>query len=182
MSLILYVIDDNGEYNSCDGKLNYKKLIGKEAYAYLNTNEAKGKRFYIEKSVGIEIQPEKESVVRKYERHKQYIQDLEEKYPYEIISLHILIPDREYTTEDVLADEGVNVHKSAIYNILVEDLYKGIDTLTVLEKYVIEALFLKTPVKKQCEIAKELGVSQQAISKIVCSAKKKLKKFLEKWL
>ena len=53
MSLILYVIDKNGEYNSCDGKLNYKKLIGKEAYAYLNSNEAKGKRFYIEKSVGI---------------------------------------------------------------------------------------------------------------------------------
>ena len=51
-----------------------------------------------------------------------------------------------------------------------------------MAKYVIEALFLKTPVKKQCEIAKELGVSQQAISKIVCSAKKKLKKFLEKWL
>ena len=72
-----------------------------------------------------------------------------------IISLHILIPDREYTTEDVLADEDVNVHKSAIYNILVEDLYWNEELLTsfndedfILDDYTENIRYISTGYKQ----------------------------------
>ena len=63
MALIFYVIDKNGEYSSQDGKVKYKKLEGSEIYYYLRSNEAKGKRFYVEEDIGIEVIKEKEYIV-----------------------------------------------------------------------------------------------------------------------
>lgn len=182
MALIFYVIDKNGEYSSQDGKVKYKKLEGSEIYYYLRSNEAKGKRFYVEEDIGIEVIKEKEYIVRNYERHKQYLGEIYEKFPYETISFFAEVNDLDIDGEDVAEDETTDVFKQALYNLVVEDLYEAIENLTDKEKYIIKNLYLKTPSKKQKDLADELGVSQQVISKNLVSAKKKLKKYLKKWL
>ena len=182
MALIYYVIDKNGEYSSQDGKVKYRKLEGSEIYYYLRSNEAKGKRFYVEEDIGIEVIKEKENIVRQYESRKQYIAINSEKYPYEVISFFADVPETEGTGEEVAKDEETDVFKQALYNLVVEDLYAAIEKLTEKEKYIIKNLYLNTPPKKQKDLADELLVSQQVISKILTSAKKKLKKYLKKWL
>ena len=181
MLLTFYIIDENGNYPSFDGKIMYRKLVGREIYEYLHSKEAENKRFFIEENIGIEIPIDKEKEIRKHERRKQYVSDIEEENPYSTLSLHILIPDKEYTTEEVLADETVDVYKQVVQNIMKEDLYKAIESLTVVEKYIIECLYFKEPVKNQSEIAKELGVSQAIVSRKFNSAKKKLKRLMKEW-
>ena len=182
MALTFYVIDENGQYSSQDGKIKYRKLEGSEIYYYLRSDNGKGKRFYIEEDIGIEIAKGKENIVRKFERRKQYIADIAEEHPYEVISFFAKVDGFDIDGEEVAKDEDTDVLKQALYNLVVEDLYKGIDKLDVIEKHIIESLYLKIPPKRQCDIAKELGVSQPVISKKLSSAKKKLKKFLKKWL
>lgn len=182
MALTFYVIDKNGEYSSHDGKIKYRKLEGSEIYYYLSSGNGKGKRFYIEEDIGIEVIKEKEHIVRNYERHKQYIGEIYENFPYEVISFFAEVPGLDIDGEEVAKDEDTDVFKQALYNLVVEDLYEGIEKLDVIEKHIIESLYLKIPPKRQCDIAKELGVSQPVISKKLSSAKKKLKKFLKKWL
>ena len=88
----------------------------------------------------------------------------------------------EINTDEVLSSSSEDMWLRVLHNIIVEDLYRGIETLTEEEKYIIKTLYLDFPLKKQREIAEELGVSQQSVSKKLKSAKKKLKIFLEKWL
>ena len=182
MALIFYVIDKNGEYSSQDGKVKYRKLEGSEIYYYLRSNEAKGKRFYVEEDIGIEVIKEKEYIVRNYESRKQYVNNTMKDIPYEIISFYAEIEGLGVDGEEVAKDEETDVFKQAIYNLVVKDLYDSIDRLTEKEKYIIKNIYLSTPPKKQEDLASELGVSQPIISKNLSSAKKKLKKYLKKWL
>ena len=85
-------------------------------------------------------------------------------------------------SDEILSSENEDVWLKVLHNLVVEDLYRGIDTLTEREKYIIKAMYLNYPNKKQEELASELGVSQPVISKNLSSAKKKLKNFLKKWL
>ena len=62
-------------------------------------------------------------------------------------------------------------------NKRTEALHKAIARLTKQQKKVIEEIFFNE--KTQCVLAEELGVSQQAVSRVLKQAISKLKKFLE---
>ncbi len=182
MALTFYVIDKNGEYSSQDGEIKYRKLVGSEIFYFLRTEDSKGKRFYIDDGIAFEVPKSKEKIVTRHNSRKYYVNKNLKDSEIEIIHMYAQSGEDEINTDEVLSSSSEDMWLRVLHNIIVEDLYRGIETLTEEEKYIIKTLYLDFPLKKQREIAEELGVSQQSVSKKLKSAKKKLKIFLEKWL
>ena len=182
MALIFYVIDENGEYSSQDGKVKYRKLVGSEIFYFFRSEDSKGKRFYIDEGVAFEVPKSKEKIITSHNSRKYYVNKTQKDSKMEIIHMYAQSGDDDINADEVLSSSSEDMWLRVLHNLIVEDLYQGIETLTKEEQYIIKALYLDFPLKKQREIAEELGVSQQFVSKKLKSAKKKLKIFLEKWL
>lgn len=84
----------------------------------------------------------------------------------------------ETTGEDILVDpEAVSVEEAVELLILREQVRNAVDALPCAQKWLINALFFEGKTEK--EVAQELRISQQAVSKRVRWALLKLKKILE---
>lgn len=182
MKKIYFVLDENGEFYSTDRECRYRKVAGEQINTEIRKWKSEKRRFYINNGVAIEVPFEKEKEMRKNERRKQYVKNCESKSGYETIYLYAQSVEEGVNSDEILSSENEDVWLKVLHNLVVEDLYRGIDTLTEREKYIIKAMYLNYPNKKQEELASELGVSQPVISKNLSSAKKKLKNFLKKWL
>lgn len=182
MKKIYFVLDENGEFYSTDRECRYRKVAGEQINTEIRKWKSEKRRFYINNGVAIEVPFGKEKEIRKNERRKQYVKNCESKSGYETIYLYAQSVEEGVNSDEILSSENEDVWLKVLHNLVVEDLYKGIDTLSEDEKYIIMAMYLNYPNKKQGELAEELGITQQAVSKKIKSAKKKLKKFLENWL
>ena len=94
------------------------------------------------------------------------------------IVLYSSLDTPEMTGEEMLPDRNsVSVEDDVELTVLSEQVRKAVDTLPPAQKWLIEALFFEGKTEK--EIAQELQVSQQAISKRVRRALLNLKIFLK---
>lgn len=83
----------------------------------------------------------------------------------------------EFNGEDILADPGKDIAEALAWQATLDKLRLVISILPEDEKELIKAHFYKN--KTQTEIAEQLGISQQAVSKRIAKICAKIKKLLE---
>lgn len=84
----------------------------------------------------------------------------------------------EITGEEMVPDrESLSVEDTVELVILCEQVRKAVDALPCAQRWLINALFFEG--KTEQDVAQELQISQQAVSKRVRWALLKLKKFLK---
>ena len=190
---IFYIEDPNGEYYSTDGKRRFTKMNGLEAREYLRSERKAGRnrKFLLTETeerdvdeffdeIYVEIPTGSVSRFRKAERRKQYVRDCKEASGIETLSYNAPIQDNEeLTIEDVVADSLKSVEDDALHEIELEIMRRSLKTLTDDELRIIHALFLSKKKLTEETLAKEMGVSQQAINKRKSSVLKKLKDFFD---
>ena len=75
------------------------------------------------------------------------------------------------------ADEDVDLEAEAMHDLDLEILKKALQALTKEEYRIIHCLYLSKSPMSEKEIAKHLGMTQQAVSKRKRAIFEKLKKF-----
>ena len=120
------------------------------------------------------------SIFRKSERRKQYVKECEKDSEIETISYNTPLRDQEdLTIEDVVSDSLKSVEDDALHEIELEIMRRALKSLSDEELKIIHALFLSKKKLTEEKLAKEMGVSHQAISKRKARILKKLKNFFD---
>ena len=176
-----YYIKDNGVY---------KEIRGKEWYELLQrqkNNSADKRRYFIhfealsnnEDDYYLEVSKEQYKKWCKERRRHRYIQEQRELLGL-IDVLYSNFDDFESGVlgEELLADKAINSEESAIDEIMIKQLLSSLNQLTFDERRIIESLYLSEKPLLQKELAKELHISQQAVSKKTKAILDKLKKYL----
>ena len=78
---------------------------------------------------------------------------------------------------DTVADEDVDLEAEAMHHLDLEILKKALQALTKEEYRIIRCLYLSKSPMSEKEIAKHLGMTQQAVSKRKRAIFEKLKKY-----
>ncbi len=175
-----YYIKDNGEY---------KEIMGKEWYELLQKqkNNSADKRHYFihfealsnnEDDYYLEVSKEQYRKWCKERRRHRYIQEQRELLGL-IDVLYSNFDDFESGVlgEELLADKAINSEERAIDEIMIKQLLSSLNQLTLDERRIIESLYLSEKPLLQKELAKELHISQQAVSKKTKAILDKLKKY-----
>lgn len=183
---IFYIEHENGPYLSQDGKRRFIRLSGKRAYGYLKTAEGKRKRFMqtdVNEDGGevfVEVPPSHIPQHRRDERHEQYICDCVEDSGRTAISFYAMENGKTGhigTGEDLVADPDINVEDEVLHEIDLEILRRALKTLADEELMIIHERYLAGKPKTEREIARILGVTQQAVDRRIARILRKLKKF-----
>lgn len=182
-----YIEQENGPYLSHDGTRRFIRLSGKRAYDYLRTAEGKRKRFFRTNAqeddgaeIFIEIPAAHIRQSRKEERHAQYVSDCIEDSGMETVSLYSMETEetgRVGSGEELIADPSVSVENEVLHEIDLEILRRALKTLTDEELMIIHERYLAREPKTESEIARFLGLSQQAVARRISRILRKLKKF-----
>lgn len=190
---IFYIEDENGDYYSTDGNRRFTKMTGDEARIFLKKERKAGRnrKFLLTETeerdvdelydeIYVEIPMDSVSIFRKPERRKQYVKDCEENSEIETISYNAPLRDQEdLAIEDVVSDSLKSVEDDALHEIELEIMRRALKALTDEELRIIHALFLSKKKLTEEKLAKEMGVSHQAISKRKARILKKLKNFFD---
>ena len=187
---IYYIENENGTFLSGDGTRRFMKLSGKAAYAFLQTEEGRKKRFmktsahedggeeeYVEVTVGCMRKHRKE------ERREQYVSDCIEESGRITISLYAMEDNDtvDYASgEELIADPDLDVESEVIRKIEIETLRKALKTLTKEEFQLVQELYLSKHPLTVREMGEKLSVHFVTISKRRKAVLKKLKSFFEK--
>ena len=188
---IFFIEDEKGEYLSTDGKRRFTKMTGDEARVFLKKERKAGRnrKFLLTETeerdvdeiydeIYVEIPMDSISIFRKPERRKQYVKDCQEDSEIETISYNAPLKDQEdLTIEDVVSDSLKSVEDDALHEIELEIMRRALKALTDEELRIIHALFLSKRKLTEEKLAKEMGVSHQAISKRKARILKKLQNF-----
>lgn len=184
---IYFIESENGTLFSADKKRRFIRLIGKEAFLYLNSDEGKKKRFFKTESendggdeIFIEIPPTKIRDARKPERREQYVNDCKKESDIETI----YISDIEVDDDQVSGDEVIHYDEDSVEDIVdkkwdKKSLSLALSSLSEDERFIIEQLIIRDKPMKAVELAKILGVSESAVSQRKMTILKKLKKILK---
>ena len=120
---------------------------------------------------------------RKLEHYRYTLRDADRKLA-SVISLDALSTEALYEMSVFSVHTEMSVEEQIIAKenrrLLKTALQDSLQKLTPEECYLIHEL--KVNRKKQAEVAKELGISQQAVSKRYRAAVKKLKEMLGEWV
>lgn len=190
---IFFIEDENGDYYSTDGKRRFTKMTGNEARIFLKKERKAGRnrKFLLTETeerdvnelfdeIYVEIPMDSVSIFRKPERRKQYVKDCEEESEIETISYNAPLRDQEdLTIEDVVSDSLKRVEDDALHEIELEIMRRALKTLTDEELRIIHSLYLSKKKLTEDKLAKEMGVSHQAISKRKERIFKKLQNFFD---
>ena len=186
MKKIFYIIDNNGEFYSPDRTKRYKALTGQALYAYLRSEEGRGKYFDVWKDddreimIGVEVPTELVKAYAREQRRRRYVKEVIKELDISHTSLNI-ISDIERETmdgEQILPSLSVDFEEEIIARIEKEELFAAISRLDKQEIEIIQELFYND--KTERYLAKKYGVSQVAIHKRKQRILEKLNKFLKK--
>ena len=167
-----YIEDKNGAYFSEDGKKRWTKLTGRDLYEFFQTERGKKACFYEyvnEKGVlvGFEVcDAESASEIRVSKRHTQYVNDINAKYNYIVVSYdYIATEDGESSGDEVIADEYSDFLEEVARKADVFKLHQALESLSDEEYELINALYLSEERMTVRAYAKTKGVSHTAIIK-----------------
>ena len=185
MSTKFYIKDENGIFLSTDGKVKYTCLEGKELFDFLKTEDGKARSFHVDidengDKIGIEAEPKMVSACAEQRERDRYRHKLKAKLNITIISANTMVSipgEDDIELLETVVDEDANVEESAMHNLDLETLRNALHTLSNEEYCIIYHLYLaKIPMSEE-EIAKRLGISQQAVSKRKKAIFSKLRNF-----
>jgi len=185
MSKIYFIEDNFGEFASEDGKRKFKKISGKRAYDYLQSEEGRSKRFMKTEDdngdeINVEIPENFLKTARVIERREQYQRDTAEEFASVPLSLDEALDgdsDDSITLGDTIADESADVFEEVVKKVNLETLRKALKSLSEEEYDLIYHLYLKEDTLSEREYAKLLGLTQKAINFRKSDILWKLKKF-----
>ena len=186
MKKIFYILDDNGEFLSEDGKKRYRALTGQALYQYLRTEEGKKKFFDVWQDddravmVGVEVPPERAKIYEAEKRRRRYLYSVMEELDISITSLDVVLDAESEMVngEHALPSLAIDIEESLVEKIEKEELHKALKRLTKEEREFIKALFFDGYSER--DYAKKTGVYHNAIHKKKLRILKKLKNFLKK--
>lgn len=185
MKKIFYILDDNGEFLSEDGKKRYRALTGQALYQYLRTEEGKKKYFDVWQDddravmVGVEVPTERAKLYEAEKRRRRYLYAVMEELDISITSLDVVLDAESEMVngEHALPSLAIDIEESLVEKIEKEELHKALKRLTKEEREFIKALFFDGYSER--DYAKKTGVYHNAIHKKKLRILKKLKNFLK---
>ena len=181
MSTKFYIKDNNGIYLSTDGKIRYTLLEGKALYDFLKTESGRSKCFHVDidengNKIGIEAEPKMITACAAQRERDRYRYKVMTKLNITVVSANTLVSvpgEDNLELLDTVADEDAE----AMHHLDLETLKKALQTLTKEEYRIIHCLYLSKSPMSEKEIAKHLGMTQQAVSKRKRAIFEKLKKY-----
>ena len=186
----IYIEDPDGKYQAWNGTKRYKRITGSESFDYLRTEEGKSKNYMqpARRELGdpftyLEIPPEELPAARKDMDRARYVRKNDQLYA--TISIYGGEQDTDSEVingEELIEDKTVDVENVEMQEMLFQKLREAISLLSAAEAHLIFALFLCNHCLTEEEYAREMGVSQQAISKKKKRILKKMKKIINSGL
>ena len=185
MSTKFYIKDNNGIYLSTDGKIRYTLLEGKALYDFLKTENGRSRCFHVDidengNKIGIEAEPKMITACAAQRERDRYRYKVMTKLNITVVSANTLVSvpgEDDLELLDTVADEDVDLEAEAMHDLDLEILKKALQALTKEEYRIIRCLYLSKSHMSEKEIAKHLGMTQQAVSKRKRAIFEKLKKY-----
>lgn len=189
---VIYIENPNGNHLSYDKTKRYETITGEAAYNYLQTEEAKSKRFMkLNDSedadlILMEITDPSISTCSIESNHERYLSKCKRNNPLTILSFSLLEEAEEnhglMSGECIIPDDTYSPEVHHIELDRLQELYHTLDkafaSLTDTEFDILKALYLRRERASAREYAREKGIPQRTLNDQKNKALKKIKKFL----
>ncbi len=185
MSTKFYIKDENGIYLSTDGKTKYTCLEGTALYDFLKTEDGKRRTFHVDidengDKIGIEAEPQMIRSCSEQRERDRYRYKQRAKLNITLVSGNMMVSipgEDDIELMDTIIDEDADVEAAVMLNLDIQTLRRALKALTKEEYAIIYFLYLVPNPISEKEIAKHLGISQQAVSKRKNAIFSKIKNF-----
>ena len=138
-------------------------MTGREFYQFISSPEGRRRYFIIWDDLVIEAPRDQYNDWLSEEEHYGYLRQYENGW--NTISLYSDLAQDGKDGEGMVPDPAVDVEHSAIANIRRDALIAALRHLDHQSFYLIYSLYLARHTKTESKLAKEVGISQQAIHK-----------------
>ena len=147
------------------------EMTGREFYAFVSAPENKGRHFMDLGDVVLECSAEQLKQHRAEIDRQRYLRKAEQGFL--TVPLHLPAVKEGQSLEQGIADETQDVEAEVIRRLSLEALCAALKQLDEQSVLLIHALYLADPPATEREVARRLGISQNAVNK-------RKKKILEK--
>lgn len=144
-------------------KTEWIEMTDMDFYQFINSPEGKSRYFIIWDDLVIEASKEQYDDWLREAEHRKYLRQFENGYS--TISLYSDLTKEDKEKEEQVSDPTVDVEYSAMENIRQNALLAALRHLDYQSFYLIYSLYLARHTKTEHELAKEVGISQQAVHK-----------------
>ena len=183
-----YIRDIEGTIPSCDGKVMYREIRGKEILAYFREEENRSRCFVRgsdcedAQECWFEVDAALMPMAERAKRRERYLREERERASLQILSLDEVCSGSE-DSDPVYLFETCPSNDPDPETVLLkkfdkELLHRQMSNLSELERELIECLYLRDQCKSERELAKQMGISKTALHKRKLQTLKKLNKFL----
>lgn len=152
-------------------EIEWIEMTGREFYQFVHSSEGQGRHFIDMDDVVLEGSKSTVCSYRKEKNHSDYLKKQESNW--NILSIYTLRDG--YCGEEMTKDETQNVEAQVIAQMERSALRTALSQLDVKSYRLIYLLYFTEKRRTEQELAKELGISQNAINK----QKKKILKRLK---
>lgn len=143
--------------------IQWIEMTGSEFYHFVNSPEGKGRYFIDMGDVVLEANEVEARNFKIEQNHSYYIQAQEDgRYT---LSLYAAEDENRCTGEEIVADETQDVEAEVILRMECRALQMALYQLDKQSRLLIQALYFADERKTERDLAKKLGVSQNAINK-----------------
>ena len=167
----LYVISEDGEFDSWDHRHKFKVLTGDQITKYWNTEEGKNSHFYFCDGVGIQVSESDMTPIKRDHNRASYLKRTK--------SLLTVISYEDNRQSVDLIEDTSEMEDRIADSILIEQMNSALDKLDESERQLIEALFYYPKPLSQKEYAEKKGISQSTVSRLFKKAKARLREILQ---
>ena len=152
---------------------------------FLKTENGRSRCFHVDidengNKIGIEAEPKMITACAAQRERDRYRHKVMTKLNITVVSANALVSvpgEDDLELIDTVADEDVDLEAEAMHDLDLEILKKALQALTKEEYRIIHCLYLSKSPMSEKEIAKHLGMTQQAVSKRKRAIFEKLKKY-----
>lgn len=184
-----YIRDPQGNYASCDGKVIYRPIKGKQIHEYFK-KDANRAKFFVNTSeegdsdeIWYEVDPTEVSIALRAKRREQYVRDQKRLSGIEEISLDDVCCFTSFG-EPIYLIEIVDSYipspeEEFMRHCEIEDLYKAVGALKSEDQRLIWELYLRECPLTEQEYANKYGLLRITVNKRKLAALNRLKRMLQ---
>lgn len=143
--------------------IEWIEMTGREFYRFVNSSEGQGRHFIHMGDVVLETTEAEARSFKTEQNHHYYIQAQESGW--DTLSLYAAEDKSGYSGEEVVKDDTQDVEAEVILRIEHDALRAALNQLDEASSLLIQALYLTDERKTERDLAKELGISQNAVNK-----------------
>ena len=168
---------------ACGGEnIEWQMISGAEFCAMMRLPENKGRRFIPfaddeqEKNDTIYIEATKEQYSRWHKENNAYLYRRRINRQFTAISMNCSVSDSENAPlSETIPDTSTDTEAEAIRQLQIQSVQEALRRLSQEDRWLIEELYMKN--KSTSDVAAQLGISKQAVSKRAIKLLKNIKKF-----